>query len=129
MGALATGGAAAGRPGEAAGLGRPGAEGGVPAGPAPPGTAGPPGGRFIAAIVAASIPEVGSVWIISSPFQVIIFIMKSGKNSIYRTKLNCVLKRTWKVQRFKIPLWNYNSITIIQQHLIIYAYQLTIADL
>ncbi len=29
----------------------------------------------------------------------------------------------------KIPLWNYNSITIIQQHLIIYAYQLTFADL
>ncbi len=31
---------------------------------------------------------------------------------------------TWLFIRinFKIPLWNYNSITIIQQHLIIYAY-------
>ena len=33
---------------------------------------------------------------------------------------------SWK---FKIPLWNYNSITIIQQNLIICAHQLTIADL
>ncbi len=32
-------------------------------------------------------------------------------------------------ENFKIPLWNYNSITVIQQHLIIYVYQLTIADL
>ncbi len=30
-------------------------------------------------------------------------------------------------KKFKIPRWNYNSITIIQQHLIIYAHQL--ADL
>ncbi len=30
---------------------------------------------------------------------------------------------------FKIPVLNYNSITITQQCLIIYAYQLTIADL
>ncbi len=31
--------------------------------------------------------------------------------------------------KFKIPLWNYNSITIIQQHLNTYAINLRTADL
>ncbi len=31
--------------------------------------------------------------------------------------------------KFKIPLWNYNSITIIQQHLNTYAINLQTADL
>ena len=33
------------------------------------------------------------------------------------------------IVNFQIPLWNYNSITIIQQHLIIYVYHFAIADL
>ena len=35
---------------------------------------------------------------------------------------NTVKSRIFSLAKFKIPLWNYNSITIIQQHLIIMRY-------